>query len=125
MKALLLVAHGSRRKQSNKEVVVLTEKLKTNCTEQYQIFQAGFLEIAIPSIDSSIVECVNQGATSITVLPYFLNSGLHVIKDIPNAVEKMQQKFPYVKIKMVQHIGASELMMNLLVEAANSVGVID
>lgn len=28
MKALLLVAHGSRRKQSNDEVVVLADKLK-------------------------------------------------------------------------------------------------
>lgn len=28
MKALLLIAHGSRRKQSNDEVILLAEKLK-------------------------------------------------------------------------------------------------
>ena len=46
MKALLLVAHGSRRKQSNDEVVLLAERLKTNCSEQYNIIHAGFLELA-------------------------------------------------------------------------------
>lgn len=121
MKALLLVAHGSRREQSNQEVVVLTNKLKNIFTHQYQIFQVGFLEIATPSIEVSITECVKQGATSISVLPYFLNSGLHVIQDIPNAVDKMQKQFPNVKIETAQHIGASELMMNLLIEAAGSV----
>jgi len=121
MKALLLVAHGSRREESNQEVVILTNKLQSIFTNQYQIFQAGFLEIASPSIETSIINCVKQGATSISVLPYFLNSGLHVIQDIPNTVNKMQQQFPDVKIETAPHIGASELMMNLLIEAAGSV----
>lgn len=120
MQALLLIAHGSRREQSNEEVVILTEKLKKNRTGKYQIFQAGFLEIAVPSIDSSINKCVKQGATSITVLPYFLNSGLHVIKDIPNAVAKAQRQLPNVKIEVAPHIGSSDLMMNLLIKAASS-----
>jgi len=121
MKALLLIAHGSRRTASNEEVFALAERLKSSCAHQYSILQAGFLEITTPSIATAIENCVAAGATSITVLPYFLNSGIHVIKDIPDSIEQAQIKFPTVEINMAEHIGASELMMPLLIDAANAV----
>ena len=120
MKALLLVAHGSRRKQSNDEVVLLAEKLKKNCSEQYNIIHAGFLELAEILIPDGIKKCADDGATSIIVLPYFLNSGRHVVEDIPNIVEESRPDYPDVDIKVAQHLGASELMMDLLISSANS-----
>ena len=88
MKALLLIAHGSRRKQSNDEVVELADTLKRTCSEHYPIIHAGFLEIAETLIPDGIRKCVEDGATSIIVLPYFLNSGNHVTEDIPKIVQK-------------------------------------
>lgn len=120
MKALLLIAHGSRRKQSNDEVVLLAEKLKKNCSEQYNIIHAGFLELAETLIPDGIKKCADDGATSIIVLPYFLNSGRHVVEDIPNIVEQTMPDYPDVDIKVAQHLGASELMMELLISSANS-----
>jgi len=122
MKALLLIAHGSRRKQSNEEVVVLAEKLKKNCAEQYSIVHAGFLELAETLIPDGIKKCVDDGATSVIVLPYFLNSGRHVIEDIPNIVEATRPDYPEVEIKVAQHLGASGLMMDLLISSANATG---
>ena len=120
MKALLLIAHGSRRKQSNDEVVLLAEKLKKNCSEQYNIIHAGFLELAETLIPDGIKMCADDGATSIIVLPYFLNSGRHVVEDIPIIVEQTRPDYPDVDIKVAQHLGASELMMDLLISSANS-----
>jgi len=120
MKALLLVAHGSRRKQSNDEVVVLADKLKKKCSDQYGIIHAGFLELAETLIPDGIKNCVDDGATSIVVLPYFLNSGRHVVEDIPNIVEETRTDYPDVDIKIAQHLGASDLMMDLLITSANS-----
>ena len=120
MKALLLVAHGSRRKQSNDEVVVLADKLKKNCSDQYGIIHAGFLELAEILIPDGIKNCVDDGATSIIVLPYFLNSGRHVVEDIPNIVGETRTDYPDVDIKIAQHLGASDLMMDLLITSANS-----
>ena len=122
MKALLLIAHGSRRKQSNEEVVVLADKLKQNCAEQYNIIHAGFLELAETLIPDGIKKCVDDGATSIIVLPYFLNSGRHVVEDIPNIVEETRPDYPDVEIKIAQHLGASGLMMDLLISSANATG---
>jgi sirohydrochlorin ferrochelatase len=121
-KALLLIAHGSRRQQSNDEVVLLADKLKKNCAGQYDIIHAGFLELAETLIPDGIKKCVDDGATSIVVLPYFLNSGRHVIEDIPEIVDETKASYPETDIKVAPHLGASELMMDLLISTANSAG---
>jgi len=119
MKALLLVAHGSRRKQSNDEVVLLADKLK-NSSDQYDIIHAGFLELAETLIPDGIKKCIDDGASSIVVLPYFLNSGRHVVEDIPEIVNQAKPLYPGVDIKIAPHVGASEQMMGLLISSASS-----
>ncbi len=121
MKALLLVAHGSRRQQSNDEVVLLAEKLKAICSEQYQIVHAGFLELAEPLIPDGIKQCIDDGATSIIVLPYFLNSGRHVVEDIPTIVNETEALYPQVDINIASHLGASDKMIEILMSCANQV----
>jgi len=118
MKALLLVAHGSRRKQSNDEVVALAEKLKNSCGEQYDIVKSAFLELADVLIPEGIEQCISDGATSIIVLPYFLNSGRHVFEDIPNIINICTAQHPNIDISLAPHLGASELMVDLLVSSA-------
>ena len=120
MKALLLIAHGSRRQQSNDEVIKLTNKLRDNSAAEYAIIHAGFLELADPSIPEGIKKCVVDGATSIVILPYFLNSGRHVIEDIPNIVKDSQQNYPDIDIKIAAHLGASNMIMDLLIDSANA-----
>jgi sirohydrochlorin ferrochelatase len=118
MKSLILVAHGSRREQSNQEVVAIIEKIKQINLASYDSFHASFLELAKPSILDSIENCINEGATSIVLLPYFLNSGTHVVNDIPNIVEQANAKYPNLDIKVTTNIGASNLMMDLICSIA-------
>lgn len=120
MKALVLVAHGSRRKQSNDEVILLAKKLKNNCSECYKIVNVAFLEFADILIPDGINKCVVEGATSIVMLPYFLNSGKHVVEDIPNIVRTCLAQYPDIEISIAPHIGASPLMMNLLISSVNT-----
>jgi len=120
VKAILLVAHGSRRKQSNDEVLSLAEKLRNSCSQQYGIVNAAFLELAEVLIPDGIKQCVNDGATSIIVLPYFLNSGRHVVEDIPNIVSSTAAQYPDIEIKIAPHLGASNLMMDLLIASADA-----
>lgn len=120
MKALLLIAHGSRRAQSNNEVIELAERLKNNCREQYPIIHAGFLELAEPQITEGIKKCVDEGATEIVILPYFLNSGRHVVDDIPRIVNDSKAYYPDIEIKIAAHLGNSPLILDLLISAANA-----
>lgn len=121
MNALLLVAHGSRRQQSNKEVTELADKLRDSCHDEYTIVHSGFLELATPSIPEGIERCINDGATQVTILPYFLNSGRHVVEDVPDIVVAAKARHPEVDIIVAPHLGASPLMVELLVGSAKSV----
>lgn len=122
MKALLLVAHGSRRAQSNDEVRVLADRMKQHCGDQFGCVHAAFLELAEPLIPQGIQQCVDDGASSIIVLPYFLNSGRHVTEDIPSIVNNAQHNYTDVEINIAPHLGASEMMMDLLISASNKAG---
>lgn len=113
MKSLLLVAHGSRRTQSNEEVRALADKLGSRCGDQFPVIHSAFLELADPLIPDGLQKCIEDGASSITVLPYFLNTGRHVAKDIPEIVDNFKKTTP-VKIEIASHLGASEMMLDLL-----------
>lgn len=117
MKALLLLAHGSRREQSNVEVVNLTEKIKGRCSAQFEVIYPAFLELSSPSIPEGIKMCADDGATSILVLPYFLNSGRHVHEDIPNLIIESKKLYPNISIETAPHIGASDLIVDALLNS--------
>ena len=121
MNALLLVAHGSRRRQSNEEVTLLAEKLRQSCHQDYTIVHSAFLELASPSIPEGIEHCIKEGATRITVLPYFLNSGRHVVEDVPEIVADATKLHPDVDIIIAPHLGASSLLVAVLIDSAKSV----
>ncbi len=121
MNALLLVAHGSRRQQSNDEVSVLANKLRETCHHDYSIVHSGFLELATPSIPEGIENCIRDGATRVTILPYFLNSGTHVVNDVPEIAAAARARHPDIDIVVAPHLGASSLMVDLLIDSAKSV----
>jgi len=120
MKALILVAHGSRLAKSNTEVFKLVGELEKKCSGQYSIIKTAFLELSEPLIPEGIKDCVEKGARSIIILPYFLNSGRHVTDDIPNIVNNVRKQYPDVDIKITPHLGASDLIIDLLISSADA-----
>jgi sirohydrochlorin ferrochelatase len=119
MQALVLIAHGSRRQASNQEVLDLASRLRQPAGDRYQLIKAGFLEIAEPSIPEAIETCIQSGATSIVVVPYFLAAGRHVAEDIPHIVKPVAEQHPQVKIRISEHIGMSDSMTRLILDSAS------
>lgn len=113
-KSLLLVAHGSRRQASNDEVRALTERVREAADERFAMIECAFLELADPSIPDGIERLINAGASQITVLPYFLAAGRHVIEDIPAEVEAKQREHADVQIEIAPYLGTSDAMPRLL-----------
>ena len=106
MKALVVVAHGSRRQASNEEVAELACQLAGMVDETYPIVGVGFLELAKPLIPEALEKVIEEGATEISVFPYFLSAGRHVVTDVPNEVKIIQDKYPNIDIKMMNYLGA-------------------
>ncbi len=118
MKSLILVAHGSRRAESNDEVRQLTVALRERAGEGFDAVSCAFLELAEPSIPDGIEASVRDGATDITVLPYFLSAGRHVVTDIPNEVAVKQAQYPDVSIRIAPYLGAARGIADLLLSQA-------
>lgn len=114
MNALVLVAHGSRRQQSNDEVNALAAEIARTMRDDFPIVEAGFLELAQPLIPGAIERCIQRGATRVLVVPYFLSAGRHVHEDIPGEVDKARLMHTDIPITVLPHIGGSALMHDLI-----------
>lgn len=115
MKSLLVVAHGSRRAESNDEVRGLVNSLK-NMQHDFVEIKAAFLELAEPSIPDGIRQLIRNGAKQVVVMPYFLSAGRHVAEDIPNDVKIVQLEHPDIAIKISPYLGQSEELKKILLK---------
>jgi len=117
-KSLVIVAHGSRRTESNEEVMLIAKKLATLTTSDFFNVSCGFLELAEPSIPDAIIHCIKDGAKSVTILPYFLSAGRHVTIDIPNEVLKVQKQYPDFPLIITPYLGAAEGLIDVIAKIA-------
>lgn len=116
MRALVLVAHGSKKEKSNQEFRNLVEKIKDLNSKKYDKIETAFLEFAKPSIENIVEELALQNINSISFYPYFLNSGKHVVIDIPEAVATLKNTYPNIDFKILQHFGLSNQIASIISE---------
>lgn len=118
MKSLLLVAHGSRRAESNAEIGRLADRLRARLDDRDTLVAHAFLELAEPSIPDGIERCIQQGATQVDVVPYFLARGTHVAEDIPAEVDGKRAEHPNVNIRITDYLGTSDALVDVLIGLA-------
>ena len=118
MHALLIVAHGSRRAESNEEIKALTEQVASRANEHFDLVDCAFLELADPLIPDGVNSMVERGAKSIVIVPYFLAKGAHVRDDIPEAVALAKAAHPSVTITVSNYFGAADIVPSALTELA-------
>jgi sirohydrochlorin ferrochelatase len=121
MKALLIVAHGSRRAESNDEVRRLARLVAERAATQYDKVDCAFLELAEPLIPAGVEALAGMGADDITVVPYFLSAGRHVVEDIPAEVARAILP-DGVNVRIAPYVGESETMVDLLLTQGRSAG---
>ncbi len=114
MKALLIVAHGSRRNESNEEIRRLSNRIKENAGPAFDLVMSAFLEISSPQVDSAIADLIDEGATQIKVFPYFLSAGTHVVNDIPRLIQEGREAHPDVHFEILPHMGALQGISTLI-----------
>ncbi len=121
-RCLILVAHGSRRVESNEEVANLARKLSPGLQDEFDTVMHAFLEIAQPSIPQVIDDAVQNGFRTIVALPYFLAAGTHVVNDIPAIVAEKQTQYPGVQIRLTPYFGSDERVVDILAALSREAG---
>ncbi|MFQ3320451.1 MAG: sirohydrochlorin cobaltochelatase [Natronomonas sp.] len=114
--AVVLAGHGSRREKSNEQVRELAADLEGRLGMPVD---AGFLELAEPSIGDAIGSLAPSGS-DVTVLPLSLFAASHVKADIPLIVNEARSEYD-VTVHSGQHLGVHPAIVELLDERAAAV----
>lgn len=92
----------------------MLETLRTK--EPTTFFQAAFLELQPPNILEGIEFCIHQGADEVIVAPYFVQTGRHVVEDIPRIMEEAQARFPEKSIRLAEYLGFDERIVSVVAD---------
>jgi sirohydrochlorin ferrochelatase len=112
--AALLIAHGSRRPEANRDLVDLAFAIRGRT--HYPIVEIAYLELAEPTIPQGARRCVEQGATRVLLLPYFLSAGAHVVEDLQRIRADLALEFPAVQFALCQPLSLHPLLIEIVVE---------
>jgi precorrin-8X/cobalt-precorrin-8 methylmutase len=103
---VVVLAHGSKVKSGNEGLFKIVEMLRA--MRKWDMVEACFLQLAKPGLTEAVEDIVGRGAERVVVMPLLLFSGNHVMKDIPEEIEKEQKKYPEVEFCYAKNIGADE-----------------
>lgn len=115
MRALIIAAHGSRKKESNLEVASLAKRLSHKTKGSFDTVEHAFLQFADPLIEKKIDELVQKGAKKIVIFPFFIASGSHILVDIPDLIKKVQLTHDHIEFKITRHLGKIEAIENIII----------
>ncbi len=114
MNGILVIGHGSRAsgtKEIFENVVsALDKKLGDSVVE------GCFMELSTPLIPETIDRMYEKGVRNITVLPYFLFPGIHILEDIPEILKEKKEKYGDIEISMANPIGYDDKLVEILKE---------
>lgn len=117
MENIILIGHGSPKKDANNIDEVgrlLHSKIHNGCSSN--CVKVAYLQFAQPDIMSAIRQCVEDGAGRVILHPYFLYSGMHVTKDIPEAIRAAGALYPEVEFIYTEPLGIHDKLVQIVVE---------
>jgi sirohydrochlorin ferrochelatase len=117
MKGILIVDHGSVRAEANDMLRCMANLIQTMAGPDV-VVRYAHMELAEPDIASGFTDCVQAGATDVTVFPYMLSPGRHSTTDIPRMVSNTAKAFPQVAFNVTPAFGVHEKLAELVLERA-------
>lgn len=115
--SILLLGHGSPKKDANKLELIgemLHRMLHNGCAGD--CVKIAYLQFADPDIMQTIKDRVIKGARKIILHPFFLSSGMHVTKDIPEMISEARRLYPDVEFIYTEPLGIHEKLAQIVME---------
>jgi sirohydrochlorin cobaltochelatase len=107
-KGILLCGHGTRKERGARAFQEFAERFASQVTD-YEV-EYGFLELSEPDFETGVKRLLEKGVLEIIAIPVFLFTGVHMERDIPYALNGLQEKYK-VKIKLANYIGTCNEMV--------------
>jgi len=102
-RALVLFAHGARAASWAAPFERLRELSAARLPDA--AVSLAFLELMTPSLPDEVAALVARGAREVTIVPIFLGQGGHLLRDLPQLVERLRAAHPEVRFSTVPAVG--------------------
>jgi len=101
--ALLLVGHGSRDPDGQREFLVFATKIQQAAGPRPVV--PCFLELAEPTIPQGLARCLELGYRDIAAVPVLLFAARHNKRDVPVEFDRVREHHPELRIRYGRHFG--------------------
>lgn len=123
MENIILIGHGSPKKDANNVEMVgrlLHQAIHPGCSKG--CVKVAYLQFAEPDLMDTIKKSILGGAGRVIVHPFFLSSGMHVTKDIPEMIQEAERIYPDVEFVYTEPLGIHEKLVHVVLERIESAG---
>ena len=117
---LIVIAHGSPREAWRESVEGLVRSLQEETGEDR--VRLAYLEHGPPTLNETLSEVIDAGATKVRILPLFLAGGGHVTADIRPQVDEARSRYEQVDLELLPAVGQHPLFRELLLELIRRTG---
>lgn len=116
-KAFLLIDRGSKENEVRDELRSICSMLLSRADYEYSNY--CFLEVVPPFINEGIESCIDNGAESITVMPYFLYPGLKLKESVKIAAQICATK--KIRVAITKPLTFHSIMAQITLERIRQV----
>lgn len=114
--SVLILGHGSRRRQANAEFEALVAAFR-RCRPDLQV-DLAYIELAEPLLAPGLAAAAARGPARVVVLPLFLFAAGHVKDDVPEALAAARGAYPDVEFRAARALGVSQPLVELALTRA-------
>jgi sirohydrochlorin ferrochelatase len=110
--AVIILGHGSRSGGADETIKRVAAKIKKSVG--HEIVEYAFLQYVQPAPQEALEYCIRQRAKKIVIVPFFMQPGAHVTKDIPAFIKKARKEHPDIDIVSTDIVGSHPLMEKIV-----------
>ncbi|HEX5786321.1 MAG TPA: CbiX/SirB N-terminal domain-containing protein [Burkholderiaceae bacterium] len=116
MKAVVLFAHGSRDPLWRAPIEAVAQAVRQQSPGT--AVACAYLELCPPDLPQACQALMNQGATTVRVLPVFFGMGKHAREDLPELMAALRQQHPGTHFELLPAAGEHPALTQLLAHMA-------
>lgn len=120
MTSVILFAHGSAVEAANDQVRELAWRAAGRAG--LDGMAVAFLERAQPALPELAESLIRSGARKLVVVPYFLSTGSHLGRDLPELVRRIREAHPGVAVEVTPALGQHPLALEAVADLARQGG---
>ena len=116
---VIILGHGSKVKKANGTIPRVIKEIKIK--GRIKIIEPSYLQLSRPNLHTSVKKVIEKGCKKIIIVPFFLFTGNHVGRDIPNEINRQAKIYKDVKFVYAKNLGCdfriSDIVLDCIREA--------